>query len=229
VALIRLPPTCTLALLAGAVGLALRRGRRRRALAALLPAGALAIVLVVQPLDLGLRYALPVLAAGMVLAGSLLATRSRAALVVLVIVVLGQLGSAVVATPHSLAWTSPVFRPGFRWTADLDIGQDRRDVVRWSAHRTARTALLLEPGQAGPPGDGLLIGVDPSAIIGWVVVSSALLTTLARDELAWLRKYCPVHAIGGTVLVYRFARAPDPSAGPARPRDLCARRFSDRR
>ncbi|WP_421120345.1 hypothetical protein ACE2AJ_03230 [Aquihabitans daechungensis] len=43
-----------------------------------------------------------------------------------------------------------------------------------------------------------------------------------RDELAWLRKYCPVGTLGGgSVLVYRFEQPPDPAPGPERPVEPC--------
>ena len=67
-----------------------------------------------------------------------------------------------------------------------------------------------------------LIGTRPDALRGWVAVSVTNLTALHRDELAWLRAYCPVGSIGGTILLYYFDAPPDGAPGPTMPARPCA-------
>ena len=44
---------------------------------------------------------------------------------------------------------------------------------------------------------------------------------LDRDQLSWLRAYCPVGEIGGSVLLYRLVGPPDASPGPTMPASPC--------
>jgi hypothetical protein len=53
-------------------------------------------------------------------------------------------------------------------------------------------------------------------------VSATRLTSGNRDGLAWLRKYCPVSTIGGSVLIYRFDSPPTTDPGPTAPAPMCA-------
>jgi hypothetical protein len=56
---------------------------------------------------------------------------------------------------------------------------------------------------------------------GWVAVSPTKLATNDRDALAWLRAYCPVGTIGGSVLLYRFDAPVDSRPGPTMPVGRC--------
>ena len=66
-----------------------------------------------------------------------------------------------------------------------------------------------------------LIGTPPDALHGWVAVSVTNLTALHRDELSWLRAYCPVGSIGGSILLYYFDAPPDATPGPTMPVGPC--------
>ena len=53
-------------------------------------------------------------------------------------------------------------------------------------------------------------------------VSAKLITGRGNDPPSWLRGYCPVATLGGSVLIYRFRQSPDRSAPiPAEPAGLC--------
>jgi hypothetical protein len=247
-ALLKLP----LALLLGIVGgwaVAVRRGRDRRGLAALVVAPGLLLwlFLVAQPLNLGLRLALPIVALAYVGLGALPAlvgedlgsSRRRVGVAAIGTVVVVQLIVSAVALPHSLAWTPWPWTPAYRWVSDssLDAGQALYEVREWAeAHDRPYVALDRTRGLEVEGGSRALRDVDPAEVRGWVAVGVTPLMQTRRDEtvwsgegdpppgfsLAWLRKYCPVDELGGgSVLVYRFDEAPDPSPGPERPVAPC--------
>jgi L-cystine uptake protein TcyP (sodium:dicarboxylate symporter family) len=82
---------------------------RRRVLVAVLPAAAaLGAFTVATPVNLGLRYLLPVLALVTVCVAPI--AHARRALPVLL--VLGSAVFAIASLPHSTAWVSPLFAPG---------------------------------------------------------------------------------------------------------------------
>jgi hypothetical protein len=228
--------------------LALRRSvgaaTRRRALLAVAGPAAVGFGFVLaQPLNLGVRYVLPSLALVLVLAGggvarlfAGLAIRPRRVLAVAGLAV--QVVAMAEARTHALAWTTPPFRPAYRWVSDsnVDYAQDLGRVDDWVAAQRAATpdepvhvSLLRPRGVLDPVGTAPLRAADPGALRGWVVVSATRLTALDREALSWLRAYCPVGTIGGSVLLYRFAAPPDTSAGPSMPVTSCsAGRFSTR-
>lgn len=205
---------------------------RRRLAAVLAPAAAaLVLQLLLQPLDLGLRYSIPVVAIGIVAAASItLWFRGRPALVGAAGLAATQLAAMIVATPHSIAWTPPPFTAGYRWASDsnIDYGQDERAVEHWAAGKYPAVALLLPRGTDIPPGSKRLLGSDPATVRGWVAVSATRLTVLNRDELSWLRGYCPIGTINGSVLVYRFDGPPDTTPGSAMPAGVCHTEYSRR-
>jgi 4-amino-4-deoxy-L-arabinose transferase-like glycosyltransferase len=232
-------PLSTLALMAAGVLGWWRLGRDRilRALLVLgLPAAAVTAFVVPEPRQLGLRYLLPALALGLVAAGPAVRIfSSRRPLVrglafgCLGLVALAQLAWLWEAVPHSLAWTAPPFRPGYQVAADsnLDWGQDLYALARFGERKriavdyfgTVDPTLLIDGAtqlRADPP-------------VGWVAVSASQLTTWKGDELSWLRAYCPVRVINGTILVYRFDHPPDRSPGPMRPTSKCSGGTSRRR
>jgi hypothetical protein len=207
--------------------------RRRVLLAGGVPLALLAAGLLVQPLNLGVRYALPAIALLLVLgAGALTSMPGRWAPAVLVVLLALQLATFWVQ-PGSIAATAwgPLGPPGYRVAADIDLGQDARrfddaaaDLDGEPAAATLR-ALGLPPTRATG-----LVDHDPSTITGWVAASTGALTALWADELAWLRAYCPVRVVGETVLLYRFDEPPSAAAGPTTPVGECSdREFSERR
>lgn len=201
-----------------------RRGQHRVQVALVCgcPALALAVVLVAQPLNLGLRYAFPLVALALVLAAPLASAHHRGARWLLALVAIAQVAATVAAQPHSIAWTQPPFRPAYRVVSDgnLDIGQGYSELQAWAAGKDVRSALVLARGLTPigrPLGAASTLGRGE-----WVVVSASALTVYQRDELSWLRAYCPVETLaGGSLLVYRFEGSPDRSPGPMRPAGLC--------
>jgi hypothetical protein len=227
-----------------------RGGRREAVLVTALPATVLFAFDLTLRRDIGVRYLLPVIALWLVAASagagaggsrgaggsaggsavagagaraSASATHSmliRTALAASVL--LGILATAD-SFPYSLSWTSPLFGASYRvaTNSSVDWGQDFFRLQSWDRDHVARVAYfgprgltLAERGHARP-----LLGVPPARITGWVAVSATDLTTLA--DLSWLRAYCPVQRIGGTILVYRFAHPPSAEPGPSEPASLC--------
>lgn len=214
-------------LAAGTVAWLRRPGRRVGATCVLPVAGALGIFTLAQPAQIGLRYMMPVVALGLVVAaGGIAGFGRRLRTPVLWSVAFVQVASLWSASPHSLAWTSPPFRPGYRFAADsnLDWGQDIGRFEEWARGRDVYAWLFGSLGTdtvAGLAGVRPLKGVSLPDIHGWVAASASVLTAYRRDELAWLRKYCAVADIGGTILIYRFLDPPSPEPGPAAPVPPC--------
>ena len=91
------------------------------------------------------------------------------------------------------------------------LGRATRDVPRRSC---APAASHCRPSVRP------LVGAAPATLEGWVAVSVTNLTALQRDELSWLRAYCPVDSIGGSILLYYFdstTRRMRPARRPRRP------------
>lgn len=224
-ALAKLPATLVVAIGAGLVAAVRRRAGGAEAVhVALVPAVALSLALLAQPLNLGLRYAVPVLALVLVLAapvGAALAHRRGRVLLGGVLAV--QVVACLVAVPHSLAWTPPPFTDGYRWVSDsnLDYGQDLVRLRDWEHIDGALVSVVAPRGLRPPPGSSPLLGVDPTTIEGWVAVGATSLTVVDRDELAWLRAYCPVGTIGGSILLYEFDEPPTAAPGPTLPVAPC--------
>lgn len=236
--LVKLPAPVLLMILAGfACWLKLAASvRRRAALAVLVPALALGLFVLLQQTErqLGLRYMLPAIALGLV-AGSPLVILLRSRWVGPFLI--GALGVAQLAGlwgsyPHSLAWTSPPFRPGYQMAADsnLDWGQDLYRLQRWGRNKEPWVAYFPFPISSDfpLPGQRLDGSTDLRQVKGWVAVSATMLTAFGRDELSWLRAYCPVGHLGGTILLYRFSGPPDPAPGPVTPASPCPGEFSER-
>jgi 4-amino-4-deoxy-L-arabinose transferase-like glycosyltransferase len=203
-----------------------RDARRRVLLAIVGPAVVSFGFLLAQPLNLGARYVLPSLALLLVPAGAAvgwLTTRPRRAFAGVALAT--QFAAMIGAGQHALAWTAPPFRPAYRWVSDsnLDYGQDNDRVAAWATqHPGAWVALLHPRGVDNPAATRELRGTDASVVDGWLAVSATRLTEIDRDELSWLRAYCPVDDIGGSVLLYRLAGAPDTRPGPTMPASPCA-------
>ena len=59
-------------------------------------------------------------------------------------------------------------------------------------------------GWGTAPGSRRLLGTPLASVEGWVAVNATTLTVYAHDELEWLRAYCPVGDLGGSVLLCNF-------------------------
>ena len=238
-AALKLPFTLVLAIVAGWVVAVRTRAaalvdRLELALVVALPGVALWVFLVLQPLNLGLRLAMPVVALAYVGLGALpglLASRGtgsvgpRVVAGALVVVLAVQLASSVTAASHPLAWTPWPWHPSYQWVSDsnLDAGQGLYEVRRWArTHDHPFVAVDTTRGLAVEGGSRSMTKVPARRIHGWVAVGVTPLMQTRRDDLAWLRKYCPVDTLaGGSILVYRFVGVPDASPGPERPVDPC--------
>ncbi|MCU1497679.1 MAG: glycosyltransferase [Acidimicrobiales bacterium] len=228
-AALKLPLPLLMAVVAGWLQAARnpRVDRRRLAQGVVLPALALWLLLLAQPLNLGLRLALPIVALAMVGIGALAgpARRSKPVAVAVGLVLGVQVAASAVAMPSSLAWTPPPWRPSYQWVSDanLDAGQALYEVRSWARdHEEPYVALDSTRGLDVGGGSRSLEGVDVSSVRGWVAVGVTPLMQTRRADLVWLRKYCPVDTLGGgSVLVYRFTDAPDPGDGPERPVEAC--------
>lgn len=232
--LVKVPAVAILVMLVGPFGW--RRVPRvdaRKAIAVVaLPAVALYLATALQPLDLGLRYIFPSLALWFVAAGPVvLLGRSLFRRVVVGALAVTQAAALLVAFPHSIAWTQPPFQPAYRWATDsnVDYGQDIGRVNEWAVGRRPLVDLFLPLGVDPPAGSRRLLDVAPEDARGWVAVSATRLTAVDRDALSWLRAYCPVGTIGGSILLYRFDEPVDPRPGPTMPVDLCSGDVSIRR
>ena len=225
--------------------------RRRAGMAVGLPAAALTAFTLVTPKDVGLRYLLPALAlwaaaagCGLVAAASALAAARRRARPVLgqaartLIAVL--VGAAVAGTaasfPRSIAWTAWPFRPGYTVVTDsnLDWGQGLYALRWWSASRDPWVAYFGPRGitTGDIPGARSLLGTGPSHVDGWVAVSVTALNSANRASLGWLRAWCPVGLLDGTILLYHFSRPPVLTSArqpPPRPAPLCPGPWSSAR
>lgn len=178
---------------------------RRTVLVAVLPvAVALFVFTVASPVNLGLRYMLPVLALVTVFVAPII--HARRALPVLL--VLGSAVFTVASLPHSTAWVSPPFDPGYRVvTADnLDWGQDAFALQHWAQGRRAWVGCY-SPWRgcaAVIPGARILKKHTPrSSVHGWVGISASLVYLHGWDP--WLARQKPVGTLDGTELLYRVS------------------------
>ena len=244
---IKWPPTALLLLVAGAIGcLRLPRDLRRRARVAVgLPAVLLTAFTLAMPKDVGVRYLLPVLALWATVAacgivavlGTVngVARRRAAGAVVAVLLGTAVLGAAG-SFPRSIAWTAWPFRPGYAVATDsnVDWGQGLYALRAWSASRDPRVAYFGPRGiiTSDIPGARPLLGAAPARLDGWVAASVTALNSANRPALSWLRAWCPVAILAGTILIYHFSHPPASAAAdppPARPAPLCPGRWSSAR
>ena len=218
-----------------------RPTRRLAVWAVALPAVALAALDLVMPRDIGLRYLLPTLALAAVLAGALIpvlqawsprawpVTRTGiAALVVLAAI------ATVISFPQSLSWTTWPFRPGYTAVTDsnIDWGQGLYTLSAWS--RTHHPYVLYfgprGVSTSAIPGARTLPAADPAQhVTGWVAVSVTAVNSSNRAQLSWLRPWCPVRVLDGSILIYRFRASPGSPTGPvpASAPGLCSGTWSE--
>jgi dolichyl-phosphate-mannose-protein mannosyltransferase len=223
-------PTTLLVLVAGPVVWRTleRTTRRQAALVLAAPGLCLVAFTVLTPRDIGVRYLLPVLALWLVAASPIVGVARRSAagewLLAGVVVISGV--ALVLSSPDSLSWVAPPFAPAYRslTNSDVDWGQGLYRLADWSAGKDPHVAYFGPRGLAPEPIAGArpLLGTDPGRVRGWVAVSATDLTSQDFSQLAWLRAYCPVGQLGGSILLYRFERPPSSAPGPARPAGLCA-------
>jgi 4-amino-4-deoxy-L-arabinose transferase-like glycosyltransferase len=225
-------PTTLLLLVVGPFGwIWLDRSTRRQASFVLaLPALCLLAFTVLLPRDIGLRYLLPVLALWLVAACSVVRLARRPTMKSFVVgsaVVVAGLSTALSA-PNSLAWVTPPFGPAYRvvTNSDVDWGQGFYRLQAWSAGKHPWVAYFGPRGLGADsiPNTRRLLGTAPDRIDGWVAVSATDLTSSERKPLAWLRSYCPVGDLGGSILLYYFARPPSAAPGPTEPAGYCSAR-----
>jgi 4-amino-4-deoxy-L-arabinose transferase-like glycosyltransferase len=239
--LVKFPAAVLLLLLAGAVAWYwTERDVRRHALLAVgVPAVVLAGFTVDTPLDIGVRLLLPVIALWAAAAGSLVPVVTglrpawrRALTGTLAVLLAAGATSAALSFPDSLAWTAPPFRPGYAvaTNSNVDWGQGLYALQSWSKGRHPWVTYFGPRGLtvAEIPGARPLLGTAPGRVSGWVAVSATALTSANGSQLAWLRNYCPVRVLAGSILVYRFAQPPVAAPAPARPTTLCAGPWSSR-
>jgi hypothetical protein len=224
---IKWPAVSLLLLVAGLVACCwLPRATRRAAVWGVgLPAAVLAGFYLFSPRDVGLRYLLPTLALAAGLAGALVplaargrpVTRRTALAGTAVLAALAAVATAV-SFPQSLSWTTWPFRPAYTAATDSDVdwGQGLYALSAWSA---AHHPYVLYFGPRGVdtaaiPGARAL-PADPAHVTGWVAVSVTALNSSNRAELSWLRPWCPVRVLDGSILIYRFRAAPRLPAGAA--------------
>lgn len=240
-ALVKLVPATTVVLLAAGVTWLWRHrrpGRQPRGVGAGVVASLAAVLTaftLLQPRPISLRYLLPALALGFALAAWLpvrLARGTPVARTLCAALAIVQVMALASAHTHALAWTAPPFRPAYRFVTDsnLDWSQDLDRVAAWAAGGTPWVALFGGPGSTLEeiPQARQLLGADPAQVSGDVAVFASLLTTYKREELSWLRAYCSVGTIGGSVVLYHLSAPADPSPGPEQPAGPCAGGVSTR-
>ncbi len=219
---------------------AVRSGRvnrttaRQTVAAVVLPALVLFVFELPGPRTLGVRYLLPSIALWIVVASPIaLLVSGRLMAMALSLVLAAAAAIAALSYPDSLAYTAAPFAPGYRVATDsnVDWGQDFSLLVHWSDGRHPRVAYFGPRGisNADIPGARPLIGVAPGRISGWVAASATDLTSALRDDgLSWLRAYCPVGTLGGSILLYHFTTPPSSAPGPSTPAPMCPGTQSER-
>jgi hypothetical protein len=132
--------------------------------------------------------------------------------------------------PASVAWTAAPFRPGYAvaTNSDVDWGQGLYALRSWSAGRHPWVSYFGPRGLMTDAVAGArpLLGTPPSRISGWVAVSATNLTSAQASRLAWVRGYCPVRVLDGSILIYRFSRPPAPDPVLGQPPPACPGRWS---
>ena len=232
--LVKTVPTTLLVLVVGSIGWrTVDRPTRRHFFAVVVaPVLLLTTFTLTMPRDIGVRYLLPVIALWLVAGSSIVRCgRFGSVLGVAAIAVAGVF--TIGSVPDSLAWAAPPFAPAYRsvTNSDVDWGQGLYQLQNWSRGKHPWVAYFGPRGigQADFPGSRPLIGTPPDRLSGWVAVSATNLTSAKRVSLGWLRGYCPVGELAGSILLYRFRVPPAGSIGPPRPaaRCLAAGRWSE--
>ena len=201
--------------------------------AVILPALVLFVFELPGPRTLGVRYLLPSISLWTVAASPLALIAGRRLIALAPAAVLATAAAITVASyPHSVSYTAAPFRPGYRVATDsnVDWGQDFSLLQAWSRGRHPYVAYFGPRGVtvSAIPGARPLVGSAPRRITGWVAASASDLTSADRAALAWLRAYCPVGTLGGSILLYHFTVPPSGAPGPSAPAPLCVGTVSHR-
>ncbi|MDQ2812820.1 MAG: hypothetical protein M3Z75_13345, partial [Actinomycetota bacterium] len=172
--------------------------------------------------------------AGGVAGAGRLAGAGRVAGAVTAILLVVALISTAASFPDSIAWTSWPFRPNYAVATDSDVdwGQGLYALRSWSASRDPWVGYFGPRGitTADIPGARPLLGTAPGRISGWVAVSVTTVNSANRSAVSWLRGWCPVAILAGSVLIYHFSQTPAASPAPAaRPAPLCPGQWSSAR
>lgn len=194
------------------------------------PAAPLVLFAMVQPRPLGLRYLLPVIALGVVAAGPLVRATASAVLTrwrrgAAIAVLAVQAATLIGSHPTSMSFTAFPFTAGYRVTTDtnLDWGQDYGRLLAWAGEREL---ISTESGAQGYDvyGHGWtpLVGAEPEELRGWIAVGASQLTAYRFESLSWLRAYCPVEVVGGSMIVWHLDEPADTRPGPTTPAPMCA-------
>ena len=230
--LVKIPILTLLVLIVGPFALRAvsRQARREVLLVVALPALVLAAFTIAGPQDSGIRYMLPVIALWLVAASAIVeVTRWIPGSTVLAAIVAAAVVMSADSFPHSIAWTTPPFTPGYEYVShsSIDWGQDFFLLEQWSRGRRPYVSFFgTRALRNAIPGMRPLVGTSPDRIVGWVAVSATILTTSDPAELSWLNSYCPVATIGGSILIYRFRHPPGATLGPTRPANVCEGEYS---
>jgi hypothetical protein len=239
--LVKVPTPVLLVLVMGTVVLALlvQGGRidrstwRQVLVAVALPAIVLFSFELSNPKTLGIRYLLPSIALWTVVASPVALVVGRRLLSTSVVMVLAAAAALTVSSyPDSIAYSAPPFRPAYRVATDsnVDWGQDYSLLTAWSPSHHPYVVYFGPRGLSWHtvPAARSLLGTKPSLITGWVAASASDLTSADRSQLGWLRAYCPVSTLGGTILLFHFTTAPTGQPGPTTPAGVCAGSVSHR-
>jgi hypothetical protein len=225
--LVKTVPTTLLLLVVGPIGwLTVGRSTRWRAVAVLAAPGLVLLAFnLFTPRDIGLRYLLPVIALWLVAASSVVRFGQRLGPALGAVAILVAAIFTVGSAPDSLAWAAPPFAPASRsvTNSDVDWGQGLYRLQSWSKGKHPWVAYFGPRGIGSNPVQEAqpLLGTPAARVHGWVAVSATDLTSAERGPLGWLRAYCPVGELGGSILLYRFRIHPTGATGPTRPVGSC--------
>ena len=187
---------------------------RQTLVAVILPALVLFVFELPNPRTLGVRYLLPSIALWIVVASPIaLVVSRRLAAWPRPGARRGGRPSPCPRIPHSIAYTAPPFRPGYRVATDsnVDWGQDFSLLTTWSRGRHPYVAYFGPRGitSADIAGARPLVGLRRARIHGLGGRIGQRPHQCRRDSLSWLRAYCPVGTLGGSILLYHFTVAAD--------------------
>jgi len=222
------------------LGLALSKGYwSRDELFLALPAALFLAVAMLQGLDLGIRYLLPIYPLLIILVGRTLtrewpASWRRWPKAAVVVLALWAAAEAARYAPHYLSYFNGLAggpRGGGRVLVDsnLDWGQDLPSLAAWQrAHPEAaplsfayfgpadvsrygvRCQRLPDLGPSDPPHPPEWYQTESGPRTGWIAISENCLALL--PNYAWLKSYQPVARPAPSLRVYRITALPD-SAG----------------
>ena len=217
---LKTPPTAIVAGMAGFVmWLRLPPDRRTRGLLVLgIPMLGLIAMMSLAQRSYGVRYLLPLIALLSILSGPAVElVRTRKVGVVVIALFVLHLAMFWEAHPHSLTWSSPGFRPAWRYSADCnsDWGQGFAALQEWAKDKEEPYIAYFGFGPSWTldeiPG---AISAFPEGPMGpyrppeegteWFAISASNLTIYQPGYFTLLRKSCPVDVLHESILIYRL-------------------------